>query len=101
MNELTWLLFLFALLAAVITVAGNYMAKAADVIGDRTGMGSSLAGLILLAAATSLPELAINVNAVRLPDRASGVDLVMGNVLGSSLFNLLILGVIDLVVRTE
>lgn len=101
MNELVWLLFLFALLAMVIVVAGNYMAKAAEVIGERTGMGGSLAGLILLAAATSLPEFAINVNAVRLPDSASGVDLAMGNVLGSSLFNLLILGVIDLVVRSE
>jgi len=100
-GELPGLFGMFAFLALIIVAAGNFMAKAADVIGEKTGLGGSLVGLVLLAAATSLPEFAINVNAVRLPDSTSGVDLTMGNVIGSSLFNLLILGVIDLIVRSK
>lgn len=100
-TELLILIGIFLGLSAVILVAGHYMAAAADVIGEKTGMGGSLAGLILLAAATSLPELAINIAAVRLPDSTNGVDLCMGNVLGSSLFNLMILGVVDLAFRSR
>lgn len=100
-GELLTLGAIFLGLAIVIVFAGNYMAKAADVIGEKSGMGASLAGLVLLAAATSLPELAININAVRLPDSTQGVDLTLGNVLGSSLFNLLILGIVDLMFHSK
>ena len=41
---------------------------------------------------TSLPEIAVSVAAVRL----GAADLAVGNVLGSNLFNLLILGLADL-----
>ncbi|MCC9606004.1 hypothetical protein LOC68_20065 [Blastopirellula sp. JC732] len=99
--ELPTLFAQFVGLAVVIVIAGSFMTKAADVIGEKSGLGSSLAGLVLLAAATSLPEFAININAVQLPDYATGVDLAMGNILGSSLFNLLILGVIDLAIRSK
>ncbi|MEX0791721.1 MAG: sodium:calcium antiporter, partial [Pirellulaceae bacterium] len=64
-TELAILIATFLGLSVVILIAGHYMAAAADVIGEKTGMGGSLAGLILLAAATSLPELAINIAAVR------------------------------------
>lgn len=100
-GELVQLSLIFLGLAIVIVFAGNFMAKAADVIGDKSGMGASLAGLVLLAAATSLPEFAININAVRLPDSTQGVDLTLGNVLGSSLFNLLILGIVDLIFHSK
>ncbi|UUO07327.1 hypothetical protein M4951_03225 [Blastopirellula sp. J2-11] len=99
--ELLTLFGQFVGLAAVIVFAGSFMTKAADVIGEKSGLGSSLAGLVLLAAATSLPEFAININAVQLPDYTNGVDLAMGNILGSSLFNLLILGIIDLAFRSK
>ncbi|MEW4455266.1 hypothetical protein AB1L30_21535 [Bremerella sp. JC817] len=100
-SELAVLSLIFLGLAIVIVFVGNFMAKAADVIGEKSGMGASLAGLVLLAAATSLPEFAINVNAVRLPDSAHGVDMTLGNVLGSSLFNLLILGIVDLLFHSK
>ncbi|WDI44338.1 sodium:calcium antiporter [Bremerella sp. P1] len=100
-GELAQLSLIFLGLAIVIVFAGNFMAKAADVIGEKSGMGASLAGLVLLAAATSLPEFAININAVRLPDSTQGVDLTLGNVLGSSLFNLLILGIVDLIFHSK
>lgn len=99
--ELLILLAEFIGLAAIIVFSGSFLTKAADVIGEKSGLGSSLAGLVLLAAATSLPEFAININAVQLPDQSTGVDLAMGNILGSSLFNLLILGIIDLIFRSQ
>ena len=87
----------FLLLAAVIVVAGLHLAKCADSIAALTGMGRTLAGLILLAAATSLPELAVDCKAVLMTPPAP--DLAVGALVGSSLFNLLILGILDLINR--
>ena len=91
------LVLTFLVLAAVIAVAGTYLARFADQLGEITGLGQSMAGLLLLAIATSLPELSVGCNA-----GAMGVpDLTMGDVLGSCLFNLLILAVLDLCSHTK
>ena len=82
----------FLLLAAIVAVAGTALARAADVIADATGLGRLLVGSVLLAAATSLPELTVDIAAVR----AGHADLAAGDLLGSSLMNLLILAGIDL-----
>lgn len=82
----------FALLALVIIAAGMMLTRFADAIGEITGLGRSLAGLILLAGATSLPELAVDCSAVMI----GAIDMAVGTLLGSSLFNLLILAVLDL-----
>jgi len=82
----------FAGCAAVIIVAGTVLTRCADAIADLTGFGRLLVGSILLAGATSLPELTVDVSAVRL-----GLpDMAVGDLMGSSLFNLLILAVIDM-----
>ena len=82
----------FAGAAAIIIVAGTLLARFADVIAEATGMGRLLIGSILLAGATSLPELSVDISAVRmgLP------NVAVGDLMGSSLMNLLILGIIDL-----
>jgi cation:H+ antiporter len=82
----------FTLSAAVIVVAGVFLTRFADAIADRTGWGRLLVGSILLAGATSLPELAVDTNAIRLGQP----DLAAGDLLGSCLCNLLILAVLDL-----
>ncbi|MCA9049382.1 MAG: hypothetical protein KDA89_11685 [Planctomycetaceae bacterium] len=87
------LFFLFA--AAVIVVAAMILAQHADRIADHTGLGGSVTGLVLLAGATSLPEFSIGFNAVKM----GAVDLTAGDVLGSSLVNLLILAILDLASR--
>ncbi|MGD9648233.1 MAG: sodium:calcium antiporter [Pirellulales bacterium] len=81
--------------AAVIVVAGTFLTRYADAIGERTGMGRTVAGLVLLATATSLPELSVDCNLARL----GNADLAMGDLLGSSLLNLFILAVLDLLHR--
>jgi cation:H+ antiporter len=82
----------FLLLAVVVAGAGVVLAHAADAIAEATGLGRLLVGSIALAAATSLPELSVDIAAVR----AGHADLAAGDLLGSSLMNLLILAVIDL-----
>ena len=79
--------------AAVILVASNFLAKSADVIAFKTGLGRAFIGVVLLATATSLPELGTGVTAVTLVDEP---DLAAGDAFGSNLFNLLIIGLLDI-----
>ena len=49
---LLWLQLLAA--AAVILVTAHFMARSADVIAEKTGLGRSFVGVVMLATATSL-----------------------------------------------
>jgi cation:H+ antiporter len=92
---MAWLVVQFFAGALAIIVAGIFLTRYADVIGEKSGLGRTLAGALLLATATSLPELTVDCNLA-----GSGeADLIMGDLLGSSLFNLLILAVLDLLHR--
>ena len=86
-------LLVFLASGAAIFVAGTALANRADRIAEETRLGRVWIGSILLAGATSLPELTTDISAVRL-----GVpDLAAGDLFGSSLANMMILAVIDLV----
>ena len=91
MDVLLWWLLLAAV-AAVILVSSNFLAKSADVIAFKTGLGRAFIGVLLLATATSLPELGTGVSAVFFDEP----DLAAGDAFGSNLFNLLIIGLMDL-----
>ena len=82
----------FLVSAVVIIAAGAALTQFGEIISHRTQLGGLLVGSILIAGATSLPELAIDINAVRM----ESADLAVGDLFGSSLFNLLILAVLDL-----
>lgn len=82
----------FLVSAVVIVAAGAALTQFGDIISDRTKLGGLLVGSILIAGATSLPELAIDIHALRL----ESPDMAVGDLMGSSLFNLLILAVLDL-----
>jgi hypothetical protein len=58
----------FFLCAGAILYAGSKLTHIADDISERTGLGRSWIGLILLATITSLPELITGISAVRLND---------------------------------
>ncbi len=82
----------FLVLAAIVVLAGIVLAKACDQIADLTGLGRLLIGSVMLAGVTSLPELSVDISAVR-----QGMpDLAAGDLLGSSLMNLMILAALDL-----
>jgi cation:H+ antiporter len=89
--------FEFIASASVIVFAGIRLARSADTIAEVTGLGRMLVGTVLLAGVTSLPELSVSGAAAR----QGAADLAVGNLLGSSLFNLLILAVLDLAFRTR
>lgn len=86
---MVWIIFLIS--SAVIVLAAIQLAKYGDVISIRTGLGGMFVGLLLMAAATSLPELLTTINAFR-----QGIpDLAAGNLFGSNMFNMLLIGLID------
>jgi len=87
---MAWLLFVVS--AAIITFAAVQLAKYGDVIAIRTGLGGVAVGTLLLGAATSLPEILMLVNALS----AGLPGLAVGNLLGSNMFNVLILAIMDL-----
>ena len=82
----------FVLVAMVIVLAGVRLARYGDVIGERSGLGGSWIGVVLLAATTSLPELFTGFGATAL---YALPDIALGDVLGSCMFNMLILSAMD------
>jgi len=89
---MTTVLLTFVVTAVVIVFAGIWLTRCADAIADLTGLGRLLVGTVLVAGATSLPELSVDISAV-LNNQA---DLAVGDLLGSCLMNLLILAIVDM-----
>lgn len=83
----------YLLFAVVVVVAACLLPTAASYISDHTGLGHTFVGTLMVAMATSLPELVTAVAAVRI----GAAEMAVGGILGSNLFNLSILGVVDLV----
>ncbi|MGE5617772.1 MAG: sodium:calcium antiporter [Sphingomonadaceae bacterium] len=71
---------LFLAAAAVIWLAGSRLAIYADIIADRTGMGEAFTGLVLLAVATSLPEVGRTIAASVAGDAVLAVNSLFGGV---------------------
>jgi cation:H+ antiporter len=83
---------------AAIGLAGARLSRYGDIIAEKTGLGGSWIGLLLLATVTSLPELVSGVSAVTV---AAAPDIAVGDVLGSCVFNLAILVAVDLLHPAE
>jgi len=83
----------YALLALVVIIAAVLLPRWGSQIAVHTGLGNTFVGTTMIAAATSLPELVTVVAAVRL----GAAEMAVGGILGSNLFNLAILGLVDVV----
>ena len=81
---ITWLPFI--LCAAVITYAGSRLTRYGDIIAEKTGLGRTWIGIVLLATVTSLPELFTGVSSVLFFDVP---DIAAGNVVGACMLNML------------
>ncbi len=89
------LVALFLISASGVVGAGIILARHGDAIAVHTGLGGLLVGMLLMAGATSLPEIVTEVSAAA----AGAPDLAIGDLLGSSMANMAILAVIDLLRR--
>ncbi|HZK66993.1 MAG TPA: sodium:calcium antiporter, partial [Chloroflexota bacterium] len=68
----------FVVCAGIIWLAGSRLAVYADIIADRTGLGEAFVGLVLLATATSLPEIGRTISASLLGNVPLAVDSLFG-----------------------
>lgn len=83
-DRATWLVLVTAVIALIALVAGaRAMVIGAESIALEVGMSEGVVGLTILALGTSLPELGTVIAA----GRRGRSDLVLGNVLGSNVFN--------------
>jgi cation:H+ antiporter len=87
---LIWLQF--AVCTLVIVYGGSRLSRYGDVIAEKTGMGRTWIGVVLMASATSLPELFTGISSVAV---FNSPNIAAGDVLGSCMFNLLILAMLD------
>lgn len=88
----------FAVCAALIGLAGPVLTHYGDIIARLTGLSRTWIGLVLLATATSLPELFTGISAVTVADAP---NIAVGDALGSCVFNLMMLVVLDALSRDE
>lgn len=88
------LLLEFALCGAVILIAGTRLSKFGDAIAQRTGLTRMWVGAIMLAVATSLPEL---INALAATAVVKQPDLAFGNLFGADCLNMLTIAILDII----
>lgn len=91
------LLGIFAAGALAIWLAGFALSKATDALDDRLNLGEALGGMILLAIAGSLPELAITVSGAL----QGNLGLVAGNLIGGIAMQTLVLAICDATVKGD
>ena len=86
-----WLCIIFIVGGVVaIKFGGDFVVDGASTIAKKIGFSDTLIGLTIVAVGTSLPELVTSVVA----SRKNELEMALGNVLGSNVFNiLLILGI--------
>lgn len=82
----------YILNATLVVIGALLLPYFADNLATITEMSQSFVATLLVAATTSLPELVISIAAVRL----GNIDMAVGNLLGSNIFNMLILAFDDL-----
>lgn len=87
---MAWLVFLVA--AFAVLIAGYALARSGDVIARRTKIGHVWVGALLIAGATSLPEITTGSTAVL----RNAPDLAGGGVVGSNMANMAVLAVVAL-----
>lgn len=85
----------FAVAATVVVAAGMWLPFVAVDLATTMGWNRSFVGSLFVALVTTLPELAVTLSALRL----GALDMAIGNLLGSNLFNVAIVSIDDLFYR--
>jgi cation:H+ antiporter len=90
-TDLKNVVFWYSLNALLVIGAALFLPHFAEEISNQTGLQKSFIGTLLLAASTSLPEVAVSIAAIKM----GAVDMAVGNLLGSNLFNIFVLAIDD------
>ncbi|MEK7813351.1 MAG: sodium:calcium antiporter, partial [Candidatus Desantisbacteria bacterium] len=77
--------------AVFVIVAAVFLPKVGEGIAESTGLGQTFVGSIFIAIVTTIPEVVVSIAAVRI----GAIDLAMGNLFGSNIFNIFILAIDD------
>ena len=83
---------MYSLFAVIIILAALALPYFGEDIAEAAGLNRSFVGTLFLAISTSLPELAVSIAAIRM----GFIDLAVGGLLGSNIFNILILALDDM-----
>ena len=86
----------FIICTAVIIYSGSRLCRYGDIIAEKTGLGRTWVGLVMLASITSLPELITGLRSVIVIDVP---NIAIGDILGSCVFNMLIYASLDAIYR--
>jgi cation:H+ antiporter len=86
-----WLVLVFVVGAGATWAAGIKLSDATDALDARLGLGDELGGIVLLAIAGSLPELAITVSAAA----QGNLGLAAGNLIGGIAVQTMVLVLCD------
>jgi len=84
-----WAKFVFFLL--MVMLLGFWMARIGEGIVANTDLSQTFTGTLILGVATSLPEIIVSFAAFR----AASIDMAVGNILGSNLFDACIIPLLD------
>lgn len=82
----------YSINAIIVIVAATFLPKIGEGIAETTGLGQTFVGNIFIAISTSLPEVVVSVSAVKM----GAIDLAIGNLFGSNIFNIFILAIDDI-----
>lgn len=85
-------IFKYTLNAIMLMGAAMLLPYFGKNIAESSGLGQSFFGTLFIAASTSLPEVVVSIAAIRL----GTIDLAIGNIFGSNIFNIAILSLDDI-----
>jgi cation:H+ antiporter len=92
-ESLRFLILKLMFVATIIFAAGFMLSLTGDALAEQSGLGQSFVGFLLVGMSTSLPELSTVTAAIRLKRH----EMAVGDILGSNVFNLLLIFLTDVV----
>ncbi len=85
-----WIWLLFVVSLVIIIYVSNKIGGVVDALDKKTKLSGAFLGAVLLAAVTSLPELVTSTTTAIMNEP----DMTLGNILGTNLFDIVIIGII-------
>ena len=86
----------FIALLILVYIFGTQVTKSADIIAEKKNLARAFMGVVFISMITSFPELFTGISAAAIVESA---DLAVGEIIGSCVFNLFIIAIIDVIFR--